>query len=253
LQLVLDALTVIFEVFSGFIDTLEEVHHISEANVDFHFIHILEDLCSFDLALDLQRNLRSIHTQFLLIDVYPFATIVSVFGTLIIFFEEDVALDFGDVFDEKRNDLSKLVNALPQAEDDGLLEEVEHRVKDLQIVDHVGGVLIVSLQKFLNIGQEIREVGALLFLFLTLVHTLCLGDVLKLCHLLFLLETIPLDDLSDPANGRKVKVIDICVMGDANERLMDVGIRETLDLTLRTIGLFQFLVQDLDVAVEKNS
>ena len=42
-------------------------------------------------------------------------------------------------------------------------------------------------------------------------------------------------------------------MGNANERLMDVGIGETLDLTLGTIGLFQFFIQELDIVIEENS
>jgi len=122
----------------------------------------------------------------------------------------------------------------------------------LQIVDLVGSVLIVSLQKFLNIGQEVREVCSFLLFFLTLVDTFSLCDIFHLSHFLLFLKTVPLDDLSNSANGRKIEVIDICVMGNANERLMDVGIGETLDLSLQAIGLFQIFIQDLDIVIEKN-
>ena len=121
LQLILYALTVVLKVFSGFIYSLEEVHHVSEADIDLHLVHILEDLSSFDLALNLQCDLRSIHAEFLLIEVDPLATVVSILGGFIIFFEEDVAFDFGDVFDEEWDDLSELVDAVPQAKEDGFL------------------------------------------------------------------------------------------------------------------------------------
>lgn len=124
MQLVLDALTVIFEVLSGLIYALEEVHHVSETNVDLHLIHILENLSSFDLALNLKGDLWSIHAQFLLIEVHPLPTIIPVLGTLVVFFKEDISLYLCDVFDEQGNDLSELVDAFPKTEDDGLLEEV---------------------------------------------------------------------------------------------------------------------------------
>ena len=123
----------------------------------------------------------------------------------------------------------------------------------MQIVDFVRSVLIVSLQKFLNIGQEIREVCSFLLFFLSLVYTFGLCDIFDLCHFLLLLKTVPLDDLSNSANGRKIEVIDVCVMSNANERLMNVGIGETLDLTIRAVGLFQFFIQELDIVIEKNS
>lgn len=61
LQLILDTLTIILKVFSGFIDALEEVHHIPESDIDLHLVHILEDFCGLDLALDLQGDLWPIH------------------------------------------------------------------------------------------------------------------------------------------------------------------------------------------------
>lgn len=62
LQLVFDTLTVVLEIFSGLIDTLEEVHHVPQSNIDLHFVHVLEDLRSLDLALDLQCDFRSVHS-----------------------------------------------------------------------------------------------------------------------------------------------------------------------------------------------
>lgn len=61
LQLILNTLAIILKVFSGLIDALEEVHHIPESDIDLHFVHILEDFCGFDLALDLEGDLWPIH------------------------------------------------------------------------------------------------------------------------------------------------------------------------------------------------
>lgn len=78
LEFILDALAVVFEVFSGLVDALEEVHHVAQTNIDFHLVHVLEDLSCFDLALNLQGNLWSVHTQLLLVQVHPLFSAVSV-------------------------------------------------------------------------------------------------------------------------------------------------------------------------------
>lgn len=151
LKVVLNALAVILEVFSGFVDALEEIHHVSKADIDLHLIHVLEDLCRLYFALNLQANFRSVHAQLLLVEIYPLATIVAILCGLIVLLEKYVTLNLGDVLNEERNDLSELVDAVPEAEQDGFLEEVEDGVEDLQVVDEVARILVVFLQEVLYV------------------------------------------------------------------------------------------------------
>jgi hypothetical protein len=60
-------LVVIFEAFSGLVQSLEEIHHVSQSDVDFQFIDVLEDLSCFDLAVDVEADLRSVEAESLLV------------------------------------------------------------------------------------------------------------------------------------------------------------------------------------------
>lgn len=252
LQFIFNILTVIFKIFSSLIDPLEEIHHISQADIDLHLIHILEDLSGFDFALDLQGNFRTVHPQFLFVKVHPFPAVVSVLCTLVVFLEEDISLDFGYVFDEERDDLPKFVYALPETQDDGLLEEVEDGVEDLEVVDQVARIFVVGLQEVFDVDEQVFKVGLLLFLLLTLVDTLCFSDVLYLSGLLLLIEAIPFDNLPNSADRREIEVVDICMMRNPNKRLMDISIGEAFHLLLRIIGQFQFLIENFDLIVKQN-
>lgn len=57
-------------------------------------------------------DFRTVHSEFFLVEVYPLLAVVSV-GCVFVFLEEDVALDLGDVLDEKGNDLPELIDAFP--------------------------------------------------------------------------------------------------------------------------------------------
>ena len=72
MQLVLDALTVIFEVLSGLIYALEEVHHVSEPNVDLQFIDVFEYFSSFYLTVDVQADLWSVEAEPLFVHYHHF-------------------------------------------------------------------------------------------------------------------------------------------------------------------------------------
>ena len=72
MQLVLDALTVIFEVLSGLIYALEEVHHVSEPNVDLQFIDVFEYFSRLYLAVDVEADLWPIEAEPLFVHYHHF-------------------------------------------------------------------------------------------------------------------------------------------------------------------------------------
>lgn len=122
----------------------------------------------------------------------------------------------------------------------------------MQVIDEIAGVFIIVLQEIFDIDQEIFQVGPFLFLLLALVDTLSPCNILHLGYLLFLVEAVPLDDLADTPDRREVEVIDICMVGNPDEGLMDVGIREALHFFLRVVGSSEFFVNDFDITVEED-
>jgi hypothetical protein len=63
---------VVVEIFSGLVQTFEEVHHVSKSNVDLKLIDVLEDLSSFDFAVDIEGDFRAVEAKTLLVRLHQF-------------------------------------------------------------------------------------------------------------------------------------------------------------------------------------
>lgn len=102
------------DVLGGLVDPFEETHQKSQSDINFHLIHILEYLGSFALAFDSQCNFRLILPETFLAVINPFlASVVSLLGRLVVLFEQEVAVDLDNVFDQQRNDVPELTDGLP--------------------------------------------------------------------------------------------------------------------------------------------
>lgn len=63
---------VVFEAFGGFVEALEEVHHVSEPNIDLQLIDVFEYLGGLYLAVDVQPDLRPVEAEPLFVHDHDF-------------------------------------------------------------------------------------------------------------------------------------------------------------------------------------
>lgn len=81
------------EIFSALIEALEEIHDVSQTNIDFQLVHVFEYFDSKNAALYSQSYLWAIHFQFLFVVFNEFSRRFGFVGSL----EEKVVLDFRDL------------------------------------------------------------------------------------------------------------------------------------------------------------
>ena len=58
---VFNCLAIVLYIFSSFVNSLEESHHVPQSNIVFHFVNVLKNLVSFDFALNCKSNLGPVH------------------------------------------------------------------------------------------------------------------------------------------------------------------------------------------------
>lgn len=63
-------LVVVIKVFRGLVESLEEVHHVSEPNVDLKLIDVVEDIRRLDLAVNIKSYLRTVETEALTVGLH---------------------------------------------------------------------------------------------------------------------------------------------------------------------------------------
>jgi len=61
---------VIIEIFSGLVKTFEEVHHISQSDINLEFIDVFENFSCLDLAIDVESYFRAIEAQALFVQLH---------------------------------------------------------------------------------------------------------------------------------------------------------------------------------------
>jgi len=49
-----------FEVLCRIVQALEEVHQVPQTDVHFHLVYALKNLCSFNFAINKERDLRAV-------------------------------------------------------------------------------------------------------------------------------------------------------------------------------------------------
>lgn len=101
--------------------------------VNFQLVNELEDLSGLYLAVDHKGYVWSVHLELLFVRVHT--GLRGVIGLIVLSLEECAGLDLDDVLDEQGDDGAELVDTLPKPQDNGLLEEGQHGLQDLQIVD----------------------------------------------------------------------------------------------------------------------
>ena len=70
-DIVINIFAIVFYILCGLVDSFEEIHEESQADIDFHLIHVVEYLGSFAFAVDGQGYFRSIFPESLLSEVNP--------------------------------------------------------------------------------------------------------------------------------------------------------------------------------------
>lgn len=58
---------VVIKIFSGFIETLEEIHHVPQSNIDFQIVDVFENLSTFAFAMNILGVFRSVEAVLFLI------------------------------------------------------------------------------------------------------------------------------------------------------------------------------------------
>ena len=136
LDVIIDIFAVVFYILGGFVDSLEEVHQESQADIDLHLVHVVEYLCGFAFAVDGEGYFGFVFPESFFSEVDPvFPWAVPFFGCLVVLFKEEFAVDFDDIFDEEGYDIPELVDGFPQSQKDGGLEETQNGVEKLKVAD----------------------------------------------------------------------------------------------------------------------
>ena len=113
-DIVVDVFAVVLDILCGLVNSLEKVHEEPQADVDFHFVHVVEYLGGFAFAVDGQGYFGFIFPESLFSEVNPvFSRAVSFFCGLVILFKEEIAVNFDDIFDEEGDDISELIDRFP--------------------------------------------------------------------------------------------------------------------------------------------
>ena len=68
------------EVLSGKVDSLEKVHTVPQPDVQFKFIHVLENLRCLSLTLDTHEDFRPVSLEKLLVTFHGFNDLILVFA-----------------------------------------------------------------------------------------------------------------------------------------------------------------------------
>lgn len=105
-------LVVVLEAFSGLVKALEEVHHVSETDVDFQLVDVLEDFGGFDLAVDIEADFRTVEAESLLVHGHHLCGSLR-FLVITLHVEDLLVFDLGDAHNQKRDQLAELRDALP--------------------------------------------------------------------------------------------------------------------------------------------
>jgi hypothetical protein len=105
---------------------LEEIHHIAKPNIDLHLVYVFENLGGLNFTLNLQRYFWSIHGELLFVMFNKLFAVIEAASKLFKTLEKDTCLDFCYILYEKRNDLSKFINAFPQSKNNSFLKEIEN-------------------------------------------------------------------------------------------------------------------------------
>jgi hypothetical protein len=91
----------------------------------------------------------------------------------------------------------------------------------LQIID----TLVTVFQECFNVVANVLKVLFFLFLFLTLINSFGLVDILHNRFFLFI-GSVPVLYSLHSLDRIELLVIDICVMGNSDEGLVNVGLRK---------------------------
>ena len=244
-------LVVILEAFSGLVESLEVVHHVSQPDIDFQLVDVLEDLSGLDLAADVEGDLRPVEAEAFLVHYHDLRCRL-VLLVVALHVEDLLVLDLGDAHDQQRDQLPELRDALPEPEDDRLLEEAQHGVKDLQV--HV--LLVALFDECLDELEDAFEVKLLLLFLLALEGALGAVDVLLPDDAsLLALVAVPPADVLDGLDGGELDVVDVDVVSDPHEGFVYVNDRVQLHpvgLEARFVQLSDLLVELGDLRVEED-
>lgn len=111
-------------ILSSLVDPLEKVHQVSQSDIDLHLIHVLENFSSLVFALNSQGYLGPVHAKSLLLGINPVLTrAVSLLSIVIVPLKENVTLNLDHILNQERNDLPKLLDTVPQTQQNRLLQK----------------------------------------------------------------------------------------------------------------------------------
>ena len=154
--------------------------------------------------------------------------------------EENDGINFEYFHDDIWNHESEVLNLIPESQNDGFFQEIKNSVESLKVVD----VLVAGLEELLNVISDVLKVLFLLFLLFTLINSFGFVNVLKYGAFL-LVSLVPVLYSFDSFYRAEFLIVYIGVMGDSNEGLMDVSLREDNSFTALDrllILLFEFVL-----------
>lgn len=108
-----------FEVFSGIVQALEEMHHVPQSDVHLHLVHAFEYFSGFDFTVDKQGNLWPVKSQFLFVIEHLLLPQGS--GVLLFLTKEYFRLNFQYLHNQVGDHKSEILNFIPKSQNNSFL------------------------------------------------------------------------------------------------------------------------------------